>query len=157
MKIMRRSFPVTSLVVLLAALGYASSSLGRSLIPAPLRQNVFTEVKFWLTVVISFALPFVIYGALLVKHAISRVTVLVFGFMLMMLAGLDIYLLQSMTMLAKHTPSLTDDAIFVSEVSLALYLLPALYGGIGVNVISHILLSHLAEAEKRFMDEHPAE
>jgi hypothetical protein len=29
------------------------------------------------------------------------------------------------------------------------------FGGIGVNLISHILLRHLSEAEARFDKEHP--
>ena len=57
--------------------------------------------------------------------------------------------------MAKLTPSLADDAVFVSELSLALYLLPAMVGGIGVNVISQVLIRHLVEAEKQFEKEHP--
>ena len=45
--------------------------------------------------------------------------------------------------------------MFLSEVSLALYLLPAMFGGIGINVISHVLIDHLLDAEKRFRDSHP--
>ena len=37
---------------------------------------------------------------------------------------------------------------------MALYLFPATFGGIGVNVISHVLVQHLVEAEKRFAREH---
>jgi hypothetical protein len=40
--------------------------------------------------------------------------------------------------------------LFVSEVSVALYLLPLLFAGVGMNLISHILISHLEDAEKRF-------
>jgi len=96
-----------------------------------------------------------IYGGLLAKRAISRATVLVFGFTLVIIAGGDIYLLQSLAALAKITASLADDTVFLSERSLALYLLPAMYGGIGINVVSHILLRHLAEAEREFLEEHP--
>jgi hypothetical protein len=35
--------------------------------------------------------------------------------------------------------------------------LPAVFGGIGVNLISHVLLRHLAEAEERFDREHTDE
>jgi hypothetical protein len=117
--------------------------------------TVFTEMKFWLLIVFSLVLPLGIYGVLLAKRAISRYTVLIFGFTLVVIAGLDVYLLQSLAASAKLTPSLADDAVFLSEVSLALYLLPAMFGGIGINVISHILVKHLVEAEKRFQDEHP--
>ena len=115
--------------------------------------TVFTEVRFWLLVVFSGVLPFAIYWMPLVKRAISRTTVLVLGLSLVAIAGVDVYLLQTLATQAKLTPSLVDDAIFASEVSIALYLLPAMFGGIGINVISHILVSHLIEAETRFKAE----
>ena len=117
--------------------------------------TIFTEVRFWLLVAFSFVLPFSIYGALLKKRAISRKTVLLFGFMLVAIAGVNVYLLKSLVSFAKASPALEDDAIFLSEMSLALYLLPAMFGGIGINVVSHILVSHLVEAERKFKDEKP--
>jgi len=117
--------------------------------------SVFAEARFWLMVVVSVVLPFGIYGLLLAKRAISRTTVLLLGFALVAIAGLDVYFLQSQARAARLASSLVDDAFFISEVSIALYLLPAMFGGIGVNVISHILVSHLLEAEKRFAEEHP--
>ena len=115
--------------------------------------TVFTEVRFWLLVAFSVVLPFCIYGALLAKRAVSRPTVLLFGFTLLGIAGFDIYLLQSLAAMAKLTSSLADDAVFLSEVSVALYLLPAMFGGIGINLVSHILVKHLVEAEKQFENE----
>ncbi len=117
--------------------------------------TIFTEVRFWLLIAFSFVLPFSIYGALLKKRAISRKTVLLFGFMLVAIAGVNVYLLKSLVSFAKASPSLEDDAIFLSEMSLALYLLPAMFGGIGINVVSHILVSHLVEAERKFKNEKP--
>lgn len=117
-------------------------------------HTVFTEMKFWLMVLTSVVLPFAIYGALLAKRAISRITVLVLGFTLVAIAGLDVYFLQSLAVASKLTPSLADDAVFLSEISMAFYLLPAMFGGIGVNVISHVLVSHLVDAERRFNEEH---
>jgi hypothetical protein len=38
---------------------------------------------------------------------------------------------------------------------MVLYLLPALFAGIGINVVSHILVSHRVGAEKKFAQEHP--
>lgn len=119
--------------------------------------SVFPEIKFWLLVATSVVIPFGIYGTLLVKRAVSKVTVLLFGFSLVLLAGVDVYLLQSLATLAKHTTSLADDTVFVSELSVALYLLPAMFAGIGVNMVSHVLISHLVRAEARFDLEHPAQ
>ncbi|WP_204247563.1 hypothetical protein [Acidovorax carolinensis] len=117
--------------------------------------TVFVELRFWLLVVFSLVLPVGIYALLLVTQSISRMSVMGFGIALVLIAGVDVYLLQTLASVAKNTPSLADDAVFVSELSLALYLLPVVYGGIGVNLISHVLLRHLTEAEKRFDREHP--
>lgn len=118
-----------------------------------MNTTVFTEMRFWLLVIFSGVLPFAIYWILLVKRAVSRTTVLLLGLSLVAIAGVDVYLLQSLATLAKLTASVADDAIFVSEVSIALYLLPAMFGGIGINIISHVLVSHLVEAETRFKSE----
>lgn len=56
--------------------------------------------------------------------------------------------------LVKLTPPGFDDKLFASELSIALYLLPAVLAGIGINVVSHILIHHLLDAEKRFDREH---
>lgn len=63
---------------------------------------------------------------------------------------MDVYLLQSLASAARQTPSLSDNTLFVSELSTALYLLPAMIGGIGVNMTSHVLIQHLFDAERRF-------
>jgi ABC-type transport system involved in Fe-S cluster assembly fused permease/ATPase subunit len=78
--------------------------------------------------------------------------VLFFGITLVTIAGLDFYLLHSLAGEIKRTLTV-DDAVLIDEISFALYVLPALFAGIGVNVVSHILLSHLVEAEKRFKQE----
>ncbi len=115
-----------------------------------MHTTVFTELRFWLLIAVSIVVPFGIYAALLKKRAISRVTVLFFGFVLIGIAGANVYLLQSLAALAKTSPSLRDDAIFLSELSLALYLFPAMFGGIGINIVSHILITHLRDAEHKF-------
>jgi len=117
--------------------------------------SVFVELRFWLLVVFSLVLPAGIYGLLLISRAISSRAVLGFGVALVLMAGVDVYLLQSLGTLAKASPSLADDALFGSELTIALYVLPVVFGGIGVNLISHVLLRHLTEAEKRFEREHP--
>lgn len=44
---------------------------------------------------------------------------------------------------ARNTSSVFDDQVFASEYSLALYLLPLLPAGVGVNIFSDVLLNHL--------------
>lgn len=117
--------------------------------------SVFVELRFWVLVVFSLVLPGAIYAVLLVSRSLSRAAVLGFGVALVLIAGVDGYLLQSLANLAKISPSLADDAVFISELSIGLYVLPLVCGGIGVNLISHVLLRHLAEAEARFEKEHP--
>ena len=64
---------------------------------------------------------------------------------------------KAMAAAARETLSLADDMVFGSEISFALYLFPLMFGGIGVNIISHVLVTHLVAAEKRFAREHPDE
>ncbi len=118
-------------------------------------ESVFVELRFWLLVAFSVVVPACLYAGLLLTRTISRGAVLAFGVLLMIIVGVDVYLLQSLTALARLTPSLSDDTLFVSELSIALYVLPLLYGGIGVNLISHVLLHHLTAAEELFEREHP--
>ena len=117
-------------------------------------QSVFVELRFWLLVVFSLVLPAGLYAGLLATRAISRRRVLAFGVALVFIAGVDVYLLQTLATLARGTHSLADDVLFLSEVRIALYVLPLMFGGIGVNLISHVLLRHLFEAETRFEREH---
>jgi hypothetical protein len=119
-----------------------------------MRSSVFPEMKFWLLVASSFVIPFTIYGTLLAKKAVSRLTVFLFGLGLVLLAGVDVYLLQGLSVLARASLSLADDKVFVSEISLALYLLPAMFAGIGINMVSHVLIRHLVQAEAEFDEEH---
>ncbi|MDM0116169.1 hypothetical protein QTI66_28790 [Variovorax sp. J22R133] len=113
-------------------------------------DSVFAEARFWLLMLGSVVLPFVIYFVLMSKKAISRTTVLLLGFSLVAIAGFDVYVLRLLANSAAHTPSLVDDTLFVSEVSVAFYLLPALFAGLGINMISHVLTQHLEAAERRF-------
>ncbi|MFZ6712728.1 hypothetical protein [Undibacterium sp. TC9W] len=120
-----------------------------------MENTIFSELKFWLMMIASVVMPFGIYSYLILKKAISKKTTLVFGFALVAIAGMDVYFLKVLSAAAKLSPSLADDTIFVSEISLALYLVPAMFGGIGVNIISHVLIKHLDEANQRFQKEHP--
>jgi uncharacterized protein (DUF58 family) len=113
-------------------------------------NNVYTEARFLRLVFLSVVLPCSIYADLQANRSISRTTVLLFGLALVAMAGVDVYLLQSLASAARLTPSLSDNTLFVSELSTALYLLPAMIGGIGVNMTSHVLIQHLFDAERRF-------
>ena len=113
-------------------------------------KTVFVEAQFWLLVLFSIIVPVAIYYGLLKRRNISRNTVLLFGVVLLLISGVDIYLLQVLSKMAKTSLSHWDNSVFLSELSIALYLLPITYGGIGVNLISHVLIRHLSRAQRRF-------
>ena len=52
------------------------------------------------------------------------------------------------------TPRSRGEAIFDSEITVSLYVLPALLAGIGIHVTSHVLLQHLTDAQRRFARTH---
>lgn len=113
-------------------------------------ESVFLQLEFYLLILFSLVIPALIFAVMLMKKALARATVLSFGVVLLVLAGVDVVLLQKLALLAKNSLSGTDDKFFSSEMSVSLYLLPAFFGGVGTNVISHILIRHLREAENQF-------
>jgi hypothetical protein len=118
-------------------------------------QTVFIEATFWLLVLFSFVARVVIYVALLRTRSVSAATVLILALVLIVIAGIDLYLLNRLASMARESASLVDDAVFLSELRLALFLLPALFAGVGINLISHVLIRHLEKAEAQFEAEHP--
>ena len=115
-----------------------------------MKDTVFFELEFFLLIASSIVIPIGIYVFLLRTRAISRLTVLVFASILVALSGVDVFLLKTLSRLAKVTLSLLDDKLFSSELSVALYILPVLFAGIGVNLLSHVLIAHLTDAEQKF-------
>lgn len=108
----------------------------------------FFEAEVFALAVFSLVLPMSLYGYMMWRRALSRATVLLFGAALIGMAGVDVALLQRLSMRAKT--SLLHDAFFSSELSMAVYVLPVVLAGVGVNMISHILIRHLTESEKQF-------
>lgn len=117
-------------------------------------ETVFIEVDFFALIIFSVFLPVGIYIYLMRKKAISRTTVLLLGIILIVISGIDVFLLQHLSKVAQTSVSSIDDMFFAHEFSVALYLLPLLFAGVGVNMISHILITHLIDAEKKFDREH---
>lgn len=113
-------------------------------------QSVAVELEFIALILFSLILPTGIFSYMMWKQVISRKSVLFFGGLLIVIAGVCVVLLQRLAELSQLSPSLADDRFFHSEISMALYLFPALFAGIGANLISHILTSHLRDAEKRY-------
>lgn len=118
-------------------------------------DSVFLKIEFFLLVIFSLVLPVAIYTFLLLRNAISRRTVFALALLLIALSGIDLVLLRRLQEMALQSLSTLDDSIFVSELSLALYLLPAVFAGIGTNLLSHALIAHLTEAERRSDERRP--
>jgi hypothetical protein len=116
-----------------------------------MNQSVFVEFEFWLLVVFSVVMPVAIIWMCLTIRKVSRHHVLAVGLLLVTIAGIDIYLLQALKRRARETPSTADDVIFDSEITVGLYVLPALLAGIGVNIASHVVIQHLSDAQRRFV------
>lgn len=106
-------------------------------------EVTWLRAEFWLLVLTSLALPLYIVVHLLRVQDISRWLLLIFALLLLVLSGLDIILLKDVMALAEHSRTLLDDAVFRSEYSLALYLLPLLAAGLGINLLSHVITQHL--------------
>ena len=71
-------------------------------------NSVFLEFEFLALVLCSIILPIGVYVYALLKKAISRNTVLLLGIVLIVLSGIDIFLLQRVGEMAKHShPCLT--------------------------------------------------
>lgn len=104
---------------------------------------VWLRLEFWLLVLSSLALPACIVAHLLRVTAIARWLLLAYACALILLSGLDIVFLKAVMALARHSHSLIDDAVFLSEYSLALYMLPLLAAGLGINLLSHVITQHL--------------
>ena len=119
-----------------------------------MQSTVFVELKFWLLIVVSVVVPMFMYLLQRRKNEVSPAFVFVFGLVLIAISGLDVYLLQALATESRFTHSLMDNAIFNSEMSLSLYVFPFLFGGIGINMVSDMLVGHLMSAEKRYEEQH---
>ena len=116
-------------------------------------DGLLIKTEFWSLVFFSLVVPAGIFWGLMSTRKMSHGTVLRFGILLVVLSGLDFGLLKQIFAITRAMPSLADDKIFNSEYSIALYLLPVLYAGVGTNMISHILISHLKGAEQAFEED----
>lgn len=112
-------------------------------------ESVFLELEFALLVLLSFVAPALVYAYLYRKASIARLTVLLLSLCLIIVAGLDLALVSILRDIAVGSSSTFDDKFFVGELRIALYLLPAVFAGTGINMISHLLIEHLTRAEKR--------
>jgi hypothetical protein len=119
-----------------------------------MKTTAILELDFLLLLASSLVAPIAIYVFLFRKRAISRWTVLVFASLLIGLSGMDVFLLKVLGQIGKASLGSLEGKLFSSELSMALYVLPAVFAGVGINLISHVLIDHLVRAEQRFDHEH---
>jgi hypothetical protein len=112
--------------------------------------SVYLEAEFLMLVALSLLAPCCLFVWLVRKRKIARATVAVIGAALVLLAAVDAILLQRLSAKAKATPELADDRVFASEFSIALFILPLMMAGMGVNLMSHVLHEHLIIAELEY-------
>lgn len=119
------------------------------------KENIFLQFEFFVLVAFSLVVPGGIFWYMVVRRAISRRAVFILGLVLLAVAGIDLAMLNILASKAIAAAATIDDRMFASEVSIGLYLLPALFAGIGINMVSHVLIYHLTAAEQRFDENHP--
>ncbi len=112
-----------------------------------MQQSIYLEYEFWGLLACTIILPAGIILWLMWKRTFRRTTLSMVGILLVILSGLDAIFLQRLQTKAKATLDLLDDRIFVSEISIALYIIPLILAGIGVNLASHVLVEHLSITE----------
>lgn len=100
----------------------------------------------------SVVAPVAVFVHLMRLRQVSRAAVLGFGLFLLLLSAVDLVLLQRIAALARTSSSMLDDQLVLSELSVALYLLPLASAGIGINMVSQVLLEHLRQAERNHDD-----
>ena len=81
------------------------------------------------------------------KRKFSQISIVAIGVLLVVIAGMDAIFLRILSAKAKISPGILDDQIFVSEISIALYIIPLILAGVGVNLASHVLCNHLEITE----------
>lgn len=108
---------------------------------------IYLEYEFWALVMCTIVIPSAIFVWMMMKRKFSRISVVSIGLFLVVIAGLDAIFLRLLSAKAKVSPGLVDDQLFVSEISIALYIIPLILAGVGVNLASHVLCNHIEITE----------
>lgn len=110
-------------------------------------QAIYLEFEFWALLIFTILIPSGILIWMMMKRKFSRISIVTIGIMLVVIAGVDAIFLRMLSAKAKVSPGIVDDQIFVSEISIALYIIPLILAGVGVNLASHVLCNHLEISE----------
>ena len=112
-------------------------------------SSAFLQFEFALLILLSFVLPIRVYVVMYRKTSIARRTLVILALALIVMSGADFVLLQRLADVASQTPTHADDWIFSSQLSIALYLVPAIFTGIGMNLLTQVLITPLAAKAER--------
>lgn len=112
-----------------------------------MNNPLYLEYEFWGVLACSVIFPTIIFVWISWKRSLSRFTLIAIGISLVFIAGADAIFLRLLSAKAKVTPGIIDDHIFVSEISIALYIIPLILAGVGVNLASHVLCNHIIITE----------
>lgn len=110
-------------------------------------NSAFLTIEFWGLVFISSALPCIIFFRFIHKRKRRHAHILSFALLLILLSGADVLLLHQLEIIVRETGNLMDDLFFISEYSLALYILPLVLGALGSDLLSHVIKAHILIAE----------
>ena len=110
-------------------------------------RPIYLEFEFWGLLVCTGIIPFVTLLWMMRQRHFQRSILVTIGTFLVFLSGLDAIFLQRLSTKAKASANILDDRIFASEISIALYIIPLILAGIGVNLASYVLCEHLKITE----------
>ena len=108
-----------------------------------MNNPIYLELEFWGVLACSAILPMCIFTWMTWKRSLSRLVIIIIGLLLVCIAGANVIFLRLLSTKAKATSNILDDKLFVSEISIALYIIPLILAGIGVNLASHVLCNHI--------------
>jgi len=105
-------------------------------------DTVFVQSEFWALVCLSIGVPALAYGWAARRPRLMWAATCLLGLLMVAVSATDVVLLQVLRRAALRSLDRADDAWFGSEIAIALYAFPILYGGVGVNFISAGLIEH---------------
>ena len=110
-------------------------------------KPIYLEYEFWALLICTIIVPSAVFIWMMMKRKFSQISIVAIGVLLVVIAGMDAIFLRILSAKAKISPGILDDQIFVSEISIALYIIPLILAGVGVNLASHVLCNHLEITE----------
>ena len=74
-------------------------------------DTAFLKGEFFALIATSLLIPAALFRYLVTREQISQAAVLLYAVLLLLLGGADVMLLRRLAEIARHTPTLVDDAV----------------------------------------------